>query len=181
MYGDTDSIMIHTGTKDLNAARQLGASVKREVNKRYRLLEIELDAVFKTMLLLKKKKYAAIKLEPTAEAGVAEVLEAKGLDIVRRDWCPLSKECGQYVLQQVLSGEAGAGGWAQVAGPGLGREGKKKGQMLLVEGLLQAACAAPLVLQLRTHYCAEAPCLASTPAAACNVCCAMLCFRDNIT
>lgn len=125
VYGDTDSIMIHTGTKDLNAARQLGASVKREVNKRYRLLEIELDAVFKTMLLLKKKKYAAIKLEPTPEGGVAEVLEAKGLDIVRRDWCPLSKECGQYVLQQVLSGEAGrVGGCRWQAGAWARREGK---------------------------------------------------------
>jgi hypothetical protein len=58
IYGDTDSIMIHTGTSDVAAARQLGASIKREVNRRYRLLEIELDAVYKTMLLLKKKKYA---------------------------------------------------------------------------------------------------------------------------
>jgi hypothetical protein len=33
-----------------------------QVNKRYRLLEIELDAIFRTMLLLKKKKYAAIKV-----------------------------------------------------------------------------------------------------------------------
>ncbi len=31
---------------------------------RYKLLEIELDGIFKCMLLLKKKKYAAIKLEP---------------------------------------------------------------------------------------------------------------------
>jgi DNA polymerase alpha subunit A len=32
-------------------------------------------------------------------------MEAKGLDIVRRDWCPLSKDCGNYVLQQILSGQ----------------------------------------------------------------------------
>lgn len=30
--------------------------------RRYRLLEIELDAVYRSMLLLKKKKYAAIKV-----------------------------------------------------------------------------------------------------------------------
>ena len=40
-----------------------------QVNKRYRLLEIELDAVFKCMLLLKKKKYAAVKLEPGGPDG----------------------------------------------------------------------------------------------------------------
>jgi hypothetical protein len=37
----------------------LGALVKKEVNKKYRLLELELDYIFKTILLLKKKKYAA--------------------------------------------------------------------------------------------------------------------------
>lgn len=34
-----------------------------QVNKRYRLLEIDVDGVYKRMLLLKKKKYAAIKVE----------------------------------------------------------------------------------------------------------------------
>jgi DNA polymerase alpha subunit A len=40
---------------------------------------------------------------------VAEVMEAKGLDIVRRDWCPLSKDVGNYALQQILSGERQGG------------------------------------------------------------------------
>ena len=40
-----------------------------QVNKRYRLLEIELDGIFKCMLLLKKKKYAAVKLEPGGHDG----------------------------------------------------------------------------------------------------------------
>jgi hypothetical protein len=39
-----------------------------------------------------------------------EALEAKGLDMVRRDWCPLSKDTGNYALQQILSGEL-EGGW----------------------------------------------------------------------
>jgi DNA polymerase elongation subunit (family B) len=32
--------------------------------------------------------------------------EIKGLDLVRRDWCLLSKEIGQYVLDQILSGDS---------------------------------------------------------------------------
>lgn len=34
IYGDTDSIMINTGSNDLAAARELGQRIKREVNKR---------------------------------------------------------------------------------------------------------------------------------------------------
>lgn len=37
---------------------------------RYKLLEIELDGIFKTMLLLKKKKYACIKVGAGPGAGV---------------------------------------------------------------------------------------------------------------
>ena len=44
-----------------------------QVNKRYKLLEIEMDAVYKTMLLLKKKKYAAIKVVEAGPGGLREV------------------------------------------------------------------------------------------------------------
>ena len=30
--------------------------------------------------------------------------EAKGLDMVRRDWSPLSKDCGNFALDAILSG-----------------------------------------------------------------------------
>ena len=29
----------------------------------------------------------------------------KGLDLVRRDWCPMSKETGKYIVDQILSGQ----------------------------------------------------------------------------
>ena len=34
-----------------------------------------------------------------------QVLEQKGLDIVRRDWCPLCKDVGNYALRAILSGQ----------------------------------------------------------------------------
>lgn len=67
------------------------SQIKREVNKRYRYLELDMDGVFKCMLLLKKKKYAAVKLEAGPNGSFQEEIEQKGLDMVRRDWCPLSK------------------------------------------------------------------------------------------
>ena len=65
--------MVRTDVAKEEEARAMGARVKREVNKRYKLLEIELDAMYKCMLLLKKKKYAAIKLDRDAAGRTVEV------------------------------------------------------------------------------------------------------------
>jgi DNA polymerase alpha subunit A len=54
------------------------------------------------LLLLQKKKYAAIKVED----GLRTSTEVKGLDMKRREYCALSKAVSQYVLDRILSGEA---------------------------------------------------------------------------
>eukprot|EP00536_Pseudo-nitzschia_multiseries_P002404 jgi/Psemu1/322530/estExt_fgenesh1_pg.C_320004 len=106
IYGDTDSIMINTRISDTNGlatVRKLGEQVKREVNKLYKTLELEIDGVFRTMLLLKKKKYAAVTIEQDRNGEIKLGREEKGLDLVRRDWCVQSKDTGHYVLDQILS------------------------------------------------------------------------------
>jgi len=108
IYGDTDSIMINTriSGKSLDQLKEvydLGGKVKREVNKLYRTLELEVDGVFRSMLLLKKKKYAAITISTLPDGRNVMGKEMKGLDLVRRDWCIQSKESGKYVLDQILS------------------------------------------------------------------------------
>ncbi|XP_041067898.1 DNA polymerase alpha catalytic subunit isoform X1 [Carcharodon carcharias] len=103
IYGDTDSIMINTNSTNLEEVFKLGNKVKSEVNKQYKLLELDIDGVFKSLLLLKKKKYAALVIEPTADGRYVTKQELKGLDIVRRDWCGLAKEIGNYVISQILS------------------------------------------------------------------------------
>lgn len=107
IYGDTDSIMINTGIKDVSKygkVLELGNKVKREVNKLYKTLELEIDGVFSSMLLLKKKKYAAVTFSMGPDGRAIKGKETKGLDLVRRDWCIQSKESGTYVLDQILSG-----------------------------------------------------------------------------
>uniref|UniRef100_A0A3Q2NVX2 DNA polymerase n=1 Tax=Fundulus heteroclitus TaxID=8078 RepID=A0A3Q2NVX2_FUNHE len=106
IYGDTDSIMINTNSKSLEEVFKLGNKIKAEVNKLYKLLEIDIDGVFKSLLLLKKKKYAALVVEQQAEGRYSVKQELKGLDIVRRDWCDLAKECGNYVIGQILSDQS---------------------------------------------------------------------------
>lgn len=71
--------------------------IKTEVNKLYKHLELDIDGVFKYMLLLKKKKYAAVSLTKLPNGELVETQEIKGLDIVRRDWSQLSAEAGKYV------------------------------------------------------------------------------------
>lgn len=105
VYGDTDSIMINTGTTVLQDALKMGQRLKQEVNCLFKCLEIEIDGVFKSLLLLKKKKYAALKVEAWGTPEEKVVTELKGLDMVRRDWCQLSKDVGNFVLKEILSGK----------------------------------------------------------------------------
>lgn len=83
----------------------MGKKLKSEVNVLYKCLEIEIDGVFKSLLLLKKKKYAALMVEDFNSEGKQIKKEVKGLDMVRRDWCNLSKEVGTKVLDEILSGK----------------------------------------------------------------------------
>ena len=64
VYGDTDSIFINTKMKyeEYKEQVQLSRKVIGEVNKKYRKLEIDLDGVFYKLLLLRKKKYQAMKI-----------------------------------------------------------------------------------------------------------------------
>ena len=118
MYGDTDSVFVNSNVTELAEALKISAMLKKAVNDRYKLLEIDLDAVFQRLLLLQKKKYAAIKVED----GTRTTTEIKGLDMKRREYCALSKRVSQcvcvafwhvlklmnlyrYVLEQILSGE----------------------------------------------------------------------------
>ncbi|KAH9066550.1 DNA polymerase alpha catalytic subunit [Lactarius vividus] len=102
LYGDTDSVFINSNVTELSEALKISAELKKAVNDRYKLLEIDLDGVFQRLLLLQKKKYAAIKVED----GFRTSTEVKGLDMKRREYCALSKTVSQYVLDQILSGEA---------------------------------------------------------------------------
>ncbi|KAG7708058.1 hypothetical protein KL933_003497 [Ogataea haglerorum] len=102
VYGDTDSVMIDTGSDNFQEAMKIGDDFKIKVNERYRLLEIDIDNVFKRLLLHSKKKYAAMNATVDASGLEKTVLEVKGLDMRRREFCPLSKETSTFVLEKIL-------------------------------------------------------------------------------
>lgn len=81
--------MINTNTDDLNKVKSIGNEIKKAVNEKYKLLEIEIDGYFRKMLLLKKKKYAALIVNES-KGKIEYNIEKKGIDVVRREWCTLS-------------------------------------------------------------------------------------------
>ncbi|CAO1638402.1 unnamed protein product [Sympodiomycopsis kandeliae] len=111
IYGDTDSVMINTNAVTYAQASRIGSEFRKAVNERYKLLEIDIDAVFERMLLLQKKKYAARKVEEVEILASGQekkkvTTEIKGLDMKRREYSALSKNVSSYVLDQILSGES---------------------------------------------------------------------------
>ena len=106
IYGDTDSIMINTESTNIAEVVDMAKQFKKLSDKRFKVLEIEMDGLYKSMLLLKKKKYAALVVNEDPKTGqLSYKKETKGLDLVRRDWCPLSKATGTAILDHLLSGE----------------------------------------------------------------------------
>lgn len=104
IYGDTDSVMINTNMDNMQDAFKVGNEFKRDVNDSYKLLEIDIDNVFRRLLLHAKKKYAAINMVEV-DGKWTEKLEVKGLDMRRREYCALSKETSSKLLNFLLSGE----------------------------------------------------------------------------
>ncbi|KAL2160504.1 hypothetical protein VTH06DRAFT_1192 [Thermothelomyces fergusii] len=104
IYGDTDSVMINANVDNMRDALKVGSEFKNQVNKRYQRLEIDIDNVFRRILLQAKKKYAAINMVEV-NGKYVEKMEVKGLDMRRREYCPLSREVSKRVLDEILSGE----------------------------------------------------------------------------
>ncbi|KAJ8125386.1 hypothetical protein O1611_g8253 [Lasiodiplodia mahajangana] len=104
IYGDTDSVMINANVESVADALKVGNDFKKAVNERYRLLEIDIDNVFRRILLQAKKKYAAINLVEVAGGKLEERMEVKGLDMKRREYCSLSKDISTQILNEILSG-----------------------------------------------------------------------------
>jgi DNA polymerase alpha subunit A len=103
IYGDTDSIMINTHSSELPEAVKISNRVQSSVNGMHKYLEIECDGILKSMLLLKKKKYAALIVKRGQGDSVTYHKEMKGLDIVRRDWSVIAKTAGEHVVNEILS------------------------------------------------------------------------------
>ena len=86
--------MVNTNMDNILGALKMGNEFKKSVNEQYELLEIEIDNVFRRLLLHAKKKYAAINMTEI-DGKWTDKMEVKGLDMRRREYCQLSKDTSQ--------------------------------------------------------------------------------------
>ncbi len=105
IYSDTDSVMVKLTTTDVAEAFKIGDQLVGTINKDLdNVLQIKTENVFKTLLILSKKRYAGWSFEPV-DGGWDETIVTKGIETVRRDWCNLVSETLQDVLDTILKGK----------------------------------------------------------------------------
>lgn len=102
IYGDTDSIMVKTDTTDLDTAIEIGREIESIVNQNFKgMLKLKIETVFRSLLILAKKRYAGWSFDKTEE-GWRESVVMKGIETVRRDWCELTSKTLFNVLEILL-------------------------------------------------------------------------------
>ncbi len=105
VYGDTDSVFVKTKTTDLEEAEKLGIEISKFVSSNLPgYLTLEFEKIFKSFLILTKKRYAGWKFERdrSSPTGWRDDIEMKGIETVRRDWCSLTSETMKKVLDTIL-------------------------------------------------------------------------------
>ena len=102
IYGDTDSIMVKTPASSLEEAMEVGKQLEQKINKELEnVVEMKIESIFKSILILAKKRYAGLSVEKT-ENGWEEKIVMKGIETVRRDWCDLVSKTLYDVLEIIL-------------------------------------------------------------------------------
>ncbi|MFH8108796.1 MAG: DNA polymerase domain-containing protein [Candidatus Aenigmatarchaeota archaeon] len=102
IYGDTDSVMIKTDTQDIDKAIEIGIEIANFLNEKFEgKLRLKIENIFKTLLILTKKRYAGWSFEKIDSQYKDEIV-MKGIETVRRDWCDLVSETQETVLNILL-------------------------------------------------------------------------------
>ncbi|QQG39583.1 MAG: hypothetical protein HYS81_04355 [Candidatus Aenigmatarchaeota archaeon] len=102
VYGDTDSVMIKIPTRNLDEAYTIGNDLSREITESLPgRLELDFDKIFRSFLILTKKRYAGWSFEKTGDKW-SDKIEMKGIETVRRDWCDLVSETMENVIETIL-------------------------------------------------------------------------------
>ncbi|TIB12090.1 hypothetical protein E3P89_01776 [Wallemia ichthyophaga] len=87
VYGDTDSVMIKFGCKDLETAMKLGAEAAGVISSKFpNPIKLEFEKVYYPYLLINKKRYAGLYWTGLEKY---DKMDTKGIETVRRDNCRL--------------------------------------------------------------------------------------------
>lgn len=100
IYGDTDSVMVKFGEKDLAKTMQLGEEAAGYVSAKFiKPIKLEFEKVYFPYLLINKKRYAGLYWTKTEKY---DKMDTKGIETVRRDNCRLVQTVIETVLRKIL-------------------------------------------------------------------------------
>lgn len=101
VYGDTDSLFVKTKLTNLDEAKEIGEKISQLVSSKLGgKLQLEFEKIYCTFLILTKKRYAGWKF--SYDDGWKDDIEMKGIETIRRDWCPLVSETMSAILNTIL-------------------------------------------------------------------------------
>eukprot|EP01132_Coremiostelium_polycephalum_P009895 gene9895-12137_t len=100
VYGDTDSVMVKFGVDTVEEAMKLGREASKEVTKHFlKPINLDFEKVYYPYLLMAKKKYAGLFW---TKPDTYDKMDVKGLEMIRRDSCPLVRNVVSTVLKKLL-------------------------------------------------------------------------------
>ena len=100
IYGDTDSVMVKFGTKELAEAMKLGTEAADYVSKKFiKPIKLEFEKVYFPYLLINKKRYAGLYW---TRPDKYDKMDSKGIETVRRDNCRMVQTVIETVLRKIL-------------------------------------------------------------------------------
>jgi DNA polymerase delta subunit 1 len=100
IYGDTDSVMVKFGTKDLAESMRLGQEAADYVSSKFiKPIKLEFEKVYFPYLLINKKRYAGLYWTKPEKY---DKMDTKGIETVRRDNCRLVQTVIETVLRMIL-------------------------------------------------------------------------------
>jgi len=120
IYGDTDSIFVHTKLDDYKEAHKIGDEIAKKINTffekhikeeyhRTNYMELQFDKVYKRFIMPtvrgsevgSKKRYAGLLIDSDGK----EKMDFVGLEFVRRDWTDLAKTFQSELLNRIFHKE----------------------------------------------------------------------------
>ncbi|KTW29650.1 hypothetical protein T552_00859 [Pneumocystis carinii B80] len=100
IYGDTDSVMIDFGVKDIAESMRLGCEAADYVtSKLLKPIKMEFEKVYFPYLLISKKRYAGLYW---TRPETFDKMDSKGIETIRRDNCRLVSTVIETALRKLL-------------------------------------------------------------------------------
>lgn len=116
LYGDTDSLFVHSGSDDPDRAAELAAALSKElaayIEERWRVpsrLELQFEKLYLRLFLPRARhstRGASKRYVGLLHGEDTDAVEFVGMEVVRRDWTALAKQVQRELYQRLFTDQA---------------------------------------------------------------------------